>query len=317
MAPKSIYPFKGIIYFISTPSLWPRVILPFIVLLVITIALLVLAFMYLMPIQVDFFIDHNWYPWVAKAVAGLLTLLEAALGSLISYLALMPFWEDALFDAVLRSERLGYIIDAAHGDYRTCLNGVLGGLYIIAFQSVVLLLFQVVSLIVLLPLHAIPVIGTVVYCYLNGWVMTFSKRIHYDVELCKKSVNQSRKYAWKNRGDFCEFGAAAVFLEMIPVLNLLFFWTNVVGAALWVADEIEADRRRERIANRLAPGQEQGSHYVTFHPYDSSRPGLPTEPLLQSHDYGSYGGHPQQQQQIQQQQYQQYQYQQQQQQQQQ
>src|SRR5690554_5499271 len=102
---------------------------------------------------------------------------------------------------------------------------------------------------------------------------------------------------------------------MMPVLNLLFFWTNVVGkfrdfmmeimhrdgaeksvsdfisfypskgAALWVADEIEADRRRERIASRLAPGQEQGSHYVTFHPYDSSRPGLPTEPLLQSHDY--------------------------------
>lgn len=43
------------------------------------------------------------------------------------------------------------------------------------------------------------------------------------------SVNESRKYAWKNRTHFCEFGAMAVFLEMTPVLNLLFFWTNVVG----------------------------------------------------------------------------------------
>jgi hypothetical protein len=49
----------------------------------------------------------------------------------------------ALFDAVLRSRKLGYIIDAAHGDYRTCLQGVLGGLSIIAFQSIVLLVFQV------------------------------------------------------------------------------------------------------------------------------------------------------------------------------
>ena len=49
----------------------------------------------------------------------------------------------ALFDAVLRTRKLGYIIEAAHGDYRTCLNGLMGGIYIILFQSVVLLFFQV------------------------------------------------------------------------------------------------------------------------------------------------------------------------------
>jgi len=143
----------------------------------------------------------------------------------------------------------------------------------------------VVSLIILLPLHVVPVAGTFVYCYLNGWVMTFSKRIHYDVELRKFTVNQSRKYAWKHKGEFCEFGAVAVFLEMTPVLNLLFFWTNVVGAALWVADEIEEARRQERLAaNRAAASGE--SHYVTFHPYDSTLSGLPTEPLLGGQSYG-------------------------------
>ncbi|KAF9352500.1 hypothetical protein BGX34_012118 [Mortierella sp. NVP85] len=101
-------------------------------------------------------------------------------------------------------------------------------------------------------------------------------------------VSQSRKYAWKHRAKFCEFGSVAVFLEMTPVLNLLFFWTNVVGAALWVADEIEEAQRRDRLANRTASGQDQGSHYVTFHPYESSAPGLPTEPLLGGHHgYGS------------------------------
>ncbi|KAI1321198.1 hypothetical protein EDD11_007764 [Mortierella claussenii] len=305
LRPRWLYPFQGITYFLSNPGLWHRVIVPFIVLLLIAIALLVLAFIYLLPLQVDFLTRHSWPSWLAYTFAVVATLLEAALGSLISYLALMPLWEDALFDAVLRTRKLGYIIDAAHGDYRTCMNGVLAGIYIILFQSIVLLFFQVVTLIVLLPLHVVPVVGTIIYCYLNGWVVSFAKRIHYDVELCKRSVNQSRKYAWKHRSQYCEFGAVAVFLEMTPVLNLLFFWTNVVGAALWVADEIEEDRRRDRMASRSVAGQDQsGSHYVTFHPYDSSQPGLPTEPLLDDHAYASYG-HPQQSYQQQQQQQQQ------------
>ncbi|KAG0341425.1 hypothetical protein BG000_009126 [Podila horticola] len=282
----TLYPFKGIAYFLSNPSLWPRVILPFIVLLVITVILFILAFIYLLPVQADFFDRHNWPHWIGYTTAIILTLLEAALGSLISYLALMPLWEDALFDAVLRTRKLGYIIENAHGDYRTCLNGVMGGLYIIFFQSIVLLLVQVVTLIVLLPLHAVPVLGTFVYCYLNGWVMTFSKRIHYDVELRKMSVNESRKYAWKNRSHFCEFGAVAVFLEMTPVLNLLFFWTNVVGAALWVADEIDEARRRDYIANNRTASQ--SSHYVTFHPYDSAQSGLPSQPLLAGQPYDTH-----------------------------
>ncbi|KAF9914002.1 hypothetical protein BX616_009170, partial [Lobosporangium transversale] len=244
-----------------------------------------------MPLQADFLIRHSWPSWIAYTVSVLFTLLEAALGSLVVYLALMPLWEDALFDAVLRSRKLGYIIDAAHGDYRTCINGVLASIYIIVFQSTVLLLFQVVTLIVLLPLHAVPVVGTIIYCYLNGWVVSFSKRIHYDVELCKKNVSQSRKYAWEHRVEYCEFGAVAVFLEMTPVLNLLFFWTNVVGAALWVADEIDEARRQDRIASRTAADHGHfGSQYVTFHSYGTSSPGLPTEPLLAGHTYENHGG---------------------------
>jgi len=42
------------------------------------------------------------------------------------------------------------------------------------------------------------------------------------------------------------FGAVAVGLEMIPIANLLFMWTNIVGCALWVADEIERDERHQQ-----------------------------------------------------------------------
>src|SRR5438874_1812635 len=87
-----------------------------------------------------------------------------------------------------------------------------------------------------MPLHAIPVIGTILYCYINGWVMTWGHQIHYHIEIKEWTISQSLRFAWKNRFDYSTFGFFAVALELIPIANLLFFWTNVVGAALWTAD---------------------------------------------------------------------------------
>ncbi|CAG8808524.1 16063_t:CDS:2, partial [Dentiscutata erythropus] len=52
-----------------------------------------------------------------------------------------------------------------------------------------------------------------------------------------------RKLAWKNRKDYILFGIVAVALELIPIANFIFFWTNVVGAALWTSDIIIEERR--------------------------------------------------------------------------
>jgi uncharacterized protein involved in cysteine biosynthesis len=87
-----------------------------------------------------------------------------------------------------------------------------------------------------MPLHAIPVVGTILYCYINGWVMAWGHQIHYHVEIKEWSIKQSLSFAWKNRGDYAMFGFVAVALELIPIANFIFFWTNVVGAALWAAD---------------------------------------------------------------------------------
>jgi uncharacterized protein involved in cysteine biosynthesis len=92
--PRLLYPIKGITYFLSNPGLWPRVIIPFLILAAITITLLILAFAYLLPLQVDFFTRHSWPSWLAYTLSVILTLIEAALGALIAYLALMPLWED-------------------------------------------------------------------------------------------------------------------------------------------------------------------------------------------------------------------------------
>lgn len=66
--------------------------------------------------------------------------------------------------------------------------------------------------------------------------MTWGHQLHYHLEIIELSINQSRKLAWKNREDYILFGMVAVGLELIPLANFIFFWTNVVGAALWTAD---------------------------------------------------------------------------------
>lgn len=48
------------------------------------------------------------------------------------------------------------------------------------------------------------------------------------------------------------FGAMAVVLEMIPVANFFFVWSNIVGCALWVADEIEQE---EALLHQDPPSQ--------------------------------------------------------------
>lgn len=99
-------------------------------------------------------------------------------------------------------------------------------------------------MILTLPVNVIPILGQMAYVFLNGWVFTFAVRFHYDVEIRYISVFQSRKEAWERRHEFTSFGSVAFALEMIPLANLLFVWTNIVGAALWVADEIEKEESR-------------------------------------------------------------------------
>lgn len=95
---------------------------------------------------------------------------------------------------------------------------------------------------------------------------SWGHHIHYDLEFRGWSVAESRRYAWKRKSDYAHFGAVAVGLELVPIFNLLFMWTNAVGAALWVADEYE---ERERITQSQTPSTEG---LLSENPYDARSP---------------------------------------------
>ncbi|CAH1758201.1 7728_t:CDS:2 [Entrophospora sp. SA101] len=83
------------------------------------------------------------------------------------------------------------------------------------------------------------------------------------------SVNQSRAFAWKNKGSYIRFGAMAVALELIPIANFLFFWTNVVGAALWTADRAAASEVNDDSSNLIDDDNNNQSFSSTL-PYQSN-----------------------------------------------
>jgi hypothetical protein len=63
-------------------------------------------------------------------------------------------------------------------------------------------------------------------------------------------VSDSRSFAWRHRSAYSQFGTVAVALELVPLFNLLFMWTNVVGAALYVGDKYEKNEREIAKRNR-------------------------------------------------------------------
>lgn len=247
LLPTYSYPIKGIFFFVGKWSLIRRVLLILIVIFLVALALIGFSFGFLLRIQATALINANCPAWLAWIVSVIFCLIESAISTVIIYLIITPIWQDALFDDVLRLKGVGHVLDKEGGkstsDLLLCCRGICSGLSLLIFQIYALVIFQAITLLITLPLHLLPFVGTILYCYINGWVASWGHQLHYHLEIKGWSVNQSRKFAWKNKGSYIRFGAMAVALELIPIANFLFFWTNVVGAALWTADAIIAEER--------------------------------------------------------------------------
>ncbi|KAI8074781.1 hypothetical protein BC940DRAFT_266840 [Gongronella butleri] len=241
MALRTTYPVQGIFFFLGHPQLWTKTICPFFLTLIFGILSLVLCFVFLLPLQAHALINVNCPAWLAWLVSVIFVLLESALMDVIFFLILLPVFQDALFDATLKARGMRRMFETRVpvSGMTLCCRGIGIGLLFVWF----LVLAQIIVLVITAPLHLIPFLGTAIACLINGWPYAWGALIHYDLEFRGFSIAESRRYAWKRRSDYSQFGLVAVGLELIPVLNLLFMWTNIVGAALWMADEYEKNER--------------------------------------------------------------------------
>jgi hypothetical protein len=90
-------------------------------------------------------------------------------------------------------------------------------------------------LIATLPIHAIPIVGTVAWLYLNGIVRGWEAHQRY-FDLRGWGYRQQKIFVRSRMSTYACFGTLALTLELIPGLGFIFMFTNVVGAALFASD---------------------------------------------------------------------------------
>ncbi|KAF9955166.1 hypothetical protein BGZ72_003973 [Mortierella alpina] len=97
-----------------------------------------------------------------------------------------------------------------------------------------------------LPLNLFPVAGQLAFCYINGRARVPDVHQRY-FDMKDMTVSERDVWVKKRESQYTAFAVVAQGLEMIPVLGLLFGFTNTIGAALWA---VQLERSQDALRNR-------------------------------------------------------------------
>lgn len=111
-------------------------------------------------------------------------------------------------------------------------------------------MFMLIIFIITLPLHLIPILGTIAFCYINGLFLAWGNQQPYFHAFGVPWQQQWNSWVSPHKSDYFAFGFSAQLLNLIPVVNFLFIFTNFVGAAIWVL-MCERERRAKYVIDVL------------------------------------------------------------------
>jgi hypothetical protein len=147
-------PLRGFYYFMRHPTLWKVVMLPICCALLIDLIGVILLFALALVPQANLFIPIEGMPEaVAWLIAVVLVLLECLLLVFVTATIVFEHFGEKLFEKTLDIEGVPYV-DVP------CAEECGGDCW--------MLFFRFSLFVILLPLHFIPCLGTVLFCYLNG-----------------------------------------------------------------------------------------------------------------------------------------------------
>ncbi|KAF9140105.1 hypothetical protein BG015_001791 [Linnemannia schmuckeri] len=86
-----------------------------------------------------------------------------------------------------------------------------------------------------LPLNFIPVVGSLIFCYINGKAIVPDIHSRY-FDMKRMTEDERKDWIRERQADYTAFAFVSQALELIPVLGILFGFTNAIGAALWAVD---------------------------------------------------------------------------------
>ncbi|KAI9188823.1 hypothetical protein H9P43_000245 [Blastocladiella emersonii ATCC 22665] len=232
------YAIQGLLYFLAHPSLWMVALCPFLLVIVCSIGATLAIFLLAYPAQALLLIKYaGWSPGVAWPVTFIFAILETALASLILFAALPPAYLDVIFRKTLlmRGGRAAELIrrQADGEDVGASCASNCGACFRVS------ILLRISVAIITFPIHAVPVLGTLAWIYLNGILLTWEYQQSW-FDLYGAGFAVQKRYIKSHFGWYSGAGMLAQALEMIPMVNWIFCWSNAVGAALMVHDLEEA-----------------------------------------------------------------------------
>lgn len=232
------YPVAGLLYFLAHPRLWKRIFCGILLLFFFGIVCTIVLFIAAFPAQAFALIKYTTIPpWASWLISFLLTIIEIGIAILIFTAIFLAEYCDRLFDDVLQLQ--GYRFPEARAllqqSNTSCLRGCWSGLRHCFLSTFFMIFTRVILLIILAPLHLIPIVGSMLFSYMNGYLYAWSMHLHY-FDLKAWGFQRGKSFVYRNRSAYTNFGAAAIGLEMIPILNFLTPFTNVIGSALWAVE---------------------------------------------------------------------------------
>ncbi|KAI0848208.1 hypothetical protein F5Y00DRAFT_239444 [Daldinia vernicosa] len=228
-----LYPFRGIIYFITHRSLWK----PFYSRILPTLGLTagvtaaMFFFTYLPQLAILVFVNGP----LAVFTTVLLILNESS--TIVNLISRNFLLQDALLDTfdgtLVAKGAIGIVSEGRQLKPGQDPIGRLGKILKNPFSKFTPK--ALIRYVMYLPLNFIPVVGTVIFIIIQGRTRGSSIHDRY-FQLKGWTPSQQRDWLERHSAAYATFGIIATLLEMIPIVSMFFTFTNTVGAALWAAD---------------------------------------------------------------------------------
>jgi hypothetical protein len=220
------YPIRGILYLVRKNQLRRSSYLPIFFALIIDVIVLILIFNFAYTPQFNLINDKIltfFWRWLNHIINFIIIILEVFIVDQIVVNIFLAFFHEKAFDDTLKLKGYTYLLDQ---DDSNCITSCIRSIRI--FQ-----LIKILVAIVTLPLNFIPTVGTLSYYLLNGIFQGWDHQDRY-FELKKiYSMGDQWKFIKSHFKNMCTFGAAAFFLESIPIIGNMFNISNAVGIALY------------------------------------------------------------------------------------
>ena len=168
LRPSYVYPFNGIIYLLTHPSMWKPILFGILLMIIFSLFTSIAFFVWIFPLQ-SLFLSSWVIHWLSWVISFLLTLFEIGIVILLFSCLYLSYYMGKIYTAVWNEETI--TMEHNRSEQRNSLR-------ISPTRSFLfLLLFRVFLFILTAPLNLIPILGTMIYIYINGYYYAWS--LHY------------------------------------------------------------------------------------------------------------------------------------------